>query len=177
MAEAQPPPNLITYPRHEHPLQLTEGMQIYPQFQGSWQCDNCKQQKTSAERPYHCQPCQFDVCIECALPIKHLRHPGHQLYRTHTSTVYPQYNGKWRCDGCDVTQNPDMAYHCFNDQFDICSRCVKGQDLPIHRHPLKPVDAAHLYNEPPGWWACNCCKRHGTEIQSYGFLSIILILF
>ena len=159
-------PNLLNYPRHEHPLQLKHGMDIYPEFQGAWECDNCNQQKTNAERPYHCQLCQFDLCVECAIPIKHLRHPGHQLYRTNMETVYPQYNGQWRCDGCDVTQIPSMAWHCFQDQFDICNRCVQGQNLPIHRHPLKPVDAARLYNEAPGWWVCNMCKRNGTEIQS-----------
>ncbi|XP_066914910.1 uncharacterized protein [Clytia hemisphaerica] len=166
MSEMQQIPRLINYPTHEHPLELTEGIKIYPQYNGSWKCDNCELDKTNGEKPYHCQPCQFDLCINCALPIRHLRHPSHQLYRANMKNVYPQYHGQWRCDGCDVTRGPELAYHCFHDQFDICDRCVQGQNLPIHQHPLKPVDAAKLYDNAPGWWACDCCKRHGTEIGS-----------
>ena len=157
-------PRLINYPSHTHPLELTDGMAIYPQHNGAWQCDNCQLDQQNSSRPYHCQICEFDVCINCALPKSHPRHPGKPLYRVSTEKIYPQYNGQWLCDGCEITKPAGFANHCYLDQFDICDKCFGGHNLPIHRHPLKPVNAAVKYNNATGWWACNCCKRHGTDI-------------
>lgn len=159
-------PRLINTPLHQHPLELTNGMTIYPEHGGSWGCDNCNETKTVSEQPYHCQPCQFDMCIRCALPVSHPRHPGHSLYLTPMTKVYPQYGGEWKCDGCEVTKEPGLAYHCFQDQFDLCRKCFYGHKLPIHKHHLIPVDAAKLYDDIPGWWACDCCKKLGSDLGS-----------
>ena len=97
---------------------------------------------------------------------RHVRHE-HPLYFIKMINIYPQYNGEWKCDGCGKSKGPPRepnAYHCFYDQFDLCSDCFKGHRTKIHAHPLVPADAAIVYNNSPGLWICDICRRTGTDL-------------
>ena len=56
---------------HEHPVQLTDLMNLYEAYRGGWKCDKCNREfdTLNPERqrggPYHCHLCQFDVCHLC----------------------------------------------------------------------------------------------------------------
>lgn len=157
---------MTTHRSHEHPLQLTDPVTIYPQYGGQWRCDNCEQSYTQDHRPYHCSTCPFDLCESCYETKRHVRHE-HPLYYIKMLNIYPRYNGAWKCDGCGEDKGPltePLAYHCFYDQFDLCSDCFKGHRTKIHNHPLIPADAAIVYNNSPGLWVCDICRRNGTDL-------------
>ena len=126
--------------------------------------------KTSYERQNN-----FQVSFEIHCHISHQRHPLHLFYWTNMRNIYDMYGGNWKCDGCGITYTfygeTMFAHHCFLRRIDLCGDCFrvrKFRKFPIHRHSLIPVDAATIYNNAPGWWACNCCQRQGggNEINS-----------
>ncbi|XP_057293602.1 uncharacterized protein LOC130622185 isoform X2 [Hydractinia symbiolongicarpus] len=157
---------MATYPQHEHPLHLTDSFAIYPQYQGQWNCDNCEITYDRTHTPYHCPICSYDICQNCFQQKKHPRHV-HSLYLSKMTGIYPQYNGEWKCDACQRTKGPPTsptAYHCFQDEFDLCHECFNGRNFSIHIHPLVPADAKNVYDNSPGWWICDSCKRTGIQM-------------
>jgi len=161
---------MVSHPQHPHPLtKITDTHSLYPDHDGRWECDNCKESFDSRHHPYHCSICSYDLCeVKCFSPYKHiLHHPSHNLHYSDMTKIYAMYNGQWKCDGCEELKDPAherFAYHCFNDQFDICQKCYAGRDFSIHIHPLKPADTAIIYDDAPGYWVCDSCKRSGSEI-------------
>jgi len=151
---------------HEHPLRLINPAIVYPEYDGQWKCDNCNTNYQSTSQPYHCTTCPYDLCESCFETKRHLRHE-HPLYFIKMQNIYPQYNGEWKCDGCGNAKGPPSepnAYHCFYDQFDLCSDCFNGHQTQIHSHPLIPADTGIVYNNSPGLWICDICRKTGTEL-------------
>ena len=159
---------MTTFPQHRHPLVLTNPQTVYPQYNGQWKCDICDISYDNQHTPYHCSICSFDLCETCSQSKQHPRHDNtHNLYHSKMTNIYPQFNGVWKCDGCDQTKTPLIepnAYHCYQDEFDLCSDCFKGRRHPIHIHPLIPADAHLIYGSSPGLWVCDICKRNAMEI-------------
>lgn len=162
---------MVSHPNHPHPLTpISDTRTLYPDYNGQWQCDICELSYNSQHRPYHCALCKFDLCLECFQPKKHPLHtPSHDLYNTLMVNVYPQYGGEWKCDGCHKQKHPingKTGYHCFLDQFDLCKSCFHGHKYPIHIHPLKPANARIIYDNAPGLWVCDVCKRSGNDMHT-----------
>ena len=84
--------------------------------------------------------------------------------------IYPQFQGHFKCDACEVNKGEmaedALAYHCFDDQFDLCKECFLGKNFVIHIHPLVPVNAAIIYENSPGLWVCDTCRRSGTDMNT-----------
>ena len=159
---------MANHPQHGHPLHLTDPNTIYQEFQGQWRCDNCEISYDRTHTPHHCGICKYDLCETCFQPKTHPRH-AHDLYLSKMINIYPIYGGEWKCDACQQTKGPPnepMAYHCFQDEFDLCHDCFKGRAFAIHRHPLVPADAQRVYNNSPGLWICDSCKRTGTSMRT-----------
>lgn len=157
---------MAAHPSHEHPLEICNPTTLYQEYEGRWKCDTCGLEYESTSFPYHCNTCSFDLCSSCFETKQHVRHE-HPLYLMLMENVYPQYHGEWKCDGCGQNKLPTSeptAYHCFHDSFDLCKDCFDGHQTGIHSHPLKPADAAILYNNVPGLWVCDICRRTGTQL-------------
>lgn len=59
----------LNSPLHIHPLYKASSYNVYAQFNGGWQCDNCHSTHSHATLniyPWHCQLCEYDLCQACA---------------------------------------------------------------------------------------------------------------
>lgn len=162
---------MVNHPNHQHPLSLIgDTRALYPEYNGQWQCDVCEVSYDNQHQPYHCDACKFDMCLQCLTPRKHPMHtPNHDLYLSKMTSIYPEYRGEWKCDGCHRHMNSATGkhgYHCFLDQFDLCSDCYNGRKYAIHMHPLKPANARIIYENAPGLWVCDVCQRSGVDMMT-----------
>ncbi|XP_065665938.1 uncharacterized protein LOC100205294 isoform X2 [Hydra vulgaris] len=160
----------MRHPLHqEHQIEAIDPKTIYIEYNGEWQCDNCSSQYGSQEIPYHCKDCGYDLCNTCVQPKRHLRH-SHDLYLAKMIIVYPHFQGHFKCDACEQNKGETiedaLAYHCFDDQFDLCKECFHGKKFVIHVHDLMPVNAALVYENSPGLWVCDTCKKTGVQMNT-----------
>lgn len=152
----------MEHPYHRHPLQQIDAQYAYANTDGVWQCKVCEKNCTSCQTgdhwPYHCQPCGFNLCVDCykAVGDVHPLHP-HRLSKLSASEAYA--GGIWHCDreSCDK-RNGEHTYHCEKCSFDLCEGCFHSFDHPLHKHPLLFIDTQMLYRH--GRWSCVCCKKH-----------------
>lgn len=146
-------------------------MELYPEYDGRWKCDNCNEDQQKNMYPQHCcnTDCTFDLCEPCARPLPHNRHP-HPLFLTNAATIYPNYHGRWKCDACAVVSSggPDsmFVYHCYTCQWDLCKDCYSGRKFALHNHVLKPTDSRVVYGPSAGMWLCNVCQKSGQDFNS-----------
>lgn len=59
----------LVSPLHEHELYKANSHNVYGQFHGGWQCDNCSSTHNNPTLdiyPWHCQICEYDLCHICA---------------------------------------------------------------------------------------------------------------
>ena len=48
-----------------HVLHRADSNATYPQHNGNWFCDRCRQRYNSKHAPYHCSQCEYDLCESC----------------------------------------------------------------------------------------------------------------
>ena len=50
-----------------HVLYRADSKAMYPQHNGNWFCDHCRQEYNPKHAPYHCfqTECEFDLCANC----------------------------------------------------------------------------------------------------------------
>ncbi|XP_046846112.1 zinc finger protein 62 homolog isoform X2 [Xenia sp. Carnegie-2017] len=115
---------------HPHPLLHTDTRYTYPQTNGEWNCDICRNNNGPGHYyPAHCAlSCEFDLCDNCLKPYRSTFHPAHAMYKADSNVVYASFNGGWRCDRCSQSFNPhnnNIPYHCSICEFDLCESCMK----------------------------------------------------
>jgi len=151
---------------HSHMLIPAHPKALYNDPLGRWKCDVCKTMYNGEQCPQHCSLCSFDACQSCLTPQMH---PGNKfpLLLSNMMRIYPQYNGKWKCDTCfNVFHDQEYAYHCLKTGFDMCKQCFQGRSFPIHAHSLKPAKPRIIYGDHGGGWQCDGCKKRGTELAT-----------
>jgi len=82
---------------------------------------------------------------------------SHLLYLTNTKTLYPEYNGNYKCDGCATDQPRGFAYHCSTCRYNVCQKCFhqRGSQPPVNPPVITntPVIVFHpdpiINNYPP----------------------------
>ncbi|MBA0735664.1 hypothetical protein Gogos_019493 [Gossypium gossypioides] len=160
-------------PHLNHPFHPQHLLTLLPKspYDGRWRCDFC--QRSSSGFVYHCDPCNFDLHINCALlqssiapnfPTSLHQHPLFFI-QDHTDEVNRD------CSGC-LKPLSGPIYHCsdcaLSDEFfNLHKQCA---ELPLEinhpydrrKHPLTllPKRPTHLPN-----CSCYLCK-----IQWEGFV-------
>jgi len=120
-------------------------------------CHECKtkNQVSGQNEAYHCDYCEFDLCLKCFenYPGKETNEVtcenGHHLIKTHDlkSVVLDEdesYQANlYNCDLCQTTEifaGEVGAYHCDICKFDLCPKCVDD----IRQKPLDPTIDKYL---------------------------------
>ena len=179
MAVTKPAKKNANHPCHLHTLVKSDTQKIYASYNAKWRCDGCqtvydghKESFTTGEKEeeevdhrhtYHCNLCNFDLCVQCFKGRIHHFHP-HRLKKARAPLIYEDTSGQWKCDGCSrifCEANEQICYHCDEScEVDLCERCYKGEWKHIlHNeagHLLKPIDprlAYRVYSE----WVCDHC--------------------
>lgn len=116
-----------------------------------------------------------------------LQHPfhDHPLDKTSVRRLQKYYNGEeCNCNGCQKPlygkgaalnakgrvaedgADPNYAYHCGKCNFDLCSRCAKGDLHDFHHHYLFRASPRVVYPETDGVWLCDGCTRVFSHLTS-----------
>ena len=136
------PPN---HPLHMHALHCSDSSQVYQEYGGMWQCDNCTEQdplkrvqtRTSAEGMWHCNLCNYDLCNNC--------------YRT----FLPSHREYLDFGGSEPTlQSPkEQSLESYNSENSlIIGGSLLSQAMPyrqIPSHSYRPEDGYQMINQQP----------------------------
>ena len=170
-SRSQSTPVGMQHPLHPHPLVQVNPIDTYPSSGGNWRCDYCNRSgSVGFGRPYHCQPCSFDLCQTCASSQPHDT-PAHQhsvFYMNTSATLYPESNGQWRCDSChklSSEMHETHSYHCALCSFDLCQSCFEPKDHLVHRHRIRKANANVVYPGSTGTWYCNVCGIESRPME------------
>ncbi|XP_062512586.1 protein Mdm4-like [Corticium candelabrum] len=148
---------------HSHSLKKSLVRDVFEG--GVWHCNRCNVMN-SGEWSYHCSLCDFDLCETCFHSQPHPLHE-HPLLQADARVVYPQSDARWCCDHCRKQFDSNIFHYCPKCQFNLCVKCVAGQQHHLHLHKLwlansKVVYSSSLWN---GWF-CNNCKRSSHGVTS-----------
>ncbi|TYI35181.1 hypothetical protein ES332_A03G058600v1, partial [Gossypium tomentosum] len=160
-------------PHLNHPFHPQHLLTLFPKspYEGGWGCDFC--QRPSSGFVYHCDPCKFDLHINCALLQSSIAPNFPTPLHQHPLLFIQDHNEEVNrdCSGC-MKPLSGPIYHCsdcsLSDEFfNLHKQCA---ELPLeinhtydHRkHPLTflPKRPTHLHN-----CSCYLCK-----IQWEGFV-------
>ncbi|MCQ2820871.1 MAG: hypothetical protein MJ252_26735 [archaeon] len=137
--EPKPQPkdeSTINSKNHPHPLKKANVADII--------CDVCKKEFNGKTTSFHCDFCDFDMCLECRTKeesnvkdtFKSSKHP-HPLTKMKRTEI--------RCDSCGREFSSGIVYSCPDCDYDMCSYCKENErssqtdtvTVKIHLHPLK----------------------------------------
>lgn len=147
---------------HRHPLSYVNATEIYATKLGTkeWVCNTCNRlsRYLKGKKSYHCTECSFDVCLDCAVPLKS---PKHQHPLKVVNILSVKDNDMWTCYGCGVNGRHEgqYAWRCESCGFDLCYGCTKDYKSFMHEHILTKSDPKKTFPALISW-KCQLCKKH-----------------
>ncbi|KAK5846741.1 hypothetical protein PVK06_003038 [Gossypium arboreum] len=179
-------------PHLNHPFHPQHLLTLLPKspYEGGWGCDFC--QRPSSGFVYHCDPCKFDLHINCALLQSSIAPNFPTPLHQHPLLFIQDHNEEVNCD-CSGCMKPlsGPIYYCLGSYLsdkcyfpDKCFFILHKQcaELPLEinhpydrrKHPLTllPKPPTHLHN-----CSCYLCKiQWNGFIYSCSFCKIELTL-
>jgi hypothetical protein len=150
--------NSFSKNKHEHELCIVS--------EGNSHCYKCNKEITPQTFYFHCERCNFDICLKCYYPSRKEEPKKDEKENAIHPHPWKKYNDLLiiNCSLCEKEKSQKVGYKCDNCRLELCEECAikvyKGRKREgLHEH--------HLFLMFRDVWECQVCEGNFRKKASF----------